>query len=133
MSTPTSTHRYHEEILRHLLELADAGALPLAESSPGSSVYEFHMRAAGWPIVISLDATVLELRAYHGRDLITTGPVSTPVTEGLVGCGPAGQAAPTREQLAPLRATVKAWKNDNARLFMKSPDVARHPDGWNNA
>jgi hypothetical protein len=129
--TTATDKPYHERIQEHLLALKEGGTLPLAESEAGSGIWRFRARAAGWPIDIDLDTTVLEVRAYHGNDLVATGRVRAPIMKALV--EPTDARAPGKDDLAPLRATVRHWKESNARIFMKSPDVARHPDGWNQA
>ena len=115
-----------------LLALKEAGALPLRQSAPDSGVFRFRLRAGGWPIDVDLDDTVLEVRAYHGNDTVATGRVREVVMNGLLE-NPGDGRQPTREELAPLRAVVSDWKKSNARIFMNSPHVARHSDGWNNA
>lgn len=129
---PAETIQYDAQIQECLLALKEAGALPLVQSSPDSGVYRFRMRAGGWPIDVDLDDTVLEIRAYHGNDTIATGRVRDVVMAGLLE-NPTEGRTPTRDELAPLRAVVSDWKQRNARIFMNSPDVARHSDGWNNA
>lgn len=126
--------QYCERLLRALLTLKSAGSLPLEQTAPGSGVWRFRTRAAGWPVVIDLDSTVFGLRAYHGNDVIATGAVSEQVLGALIEDGAKAAAAPPgREALADLRAVIADWKSANARIFMKAPDVARHPDGWNNS
>ncbi len=121
-----------QEFLQHLIELWRAGGLRLGETARGSGVHRFSFRAGGWPIVVDLDTTVLEMRAYHQRDGIATRGVPARVMRALVTEDPKGDGS-VKDALDALRGTVRRWKQDNARLYVRSPDVARHPDGWNRA
>ena len=122
-----------DRVLNALLDLKEAGSLPLAQTKPGSGVWRFTFRAAGWPISVDLDTTVCMLRAYHGNDVIATGRVSERAIDALVEGAERPAPPPDRASLDGLRAVVRDWKNSNAWIYTKSPDVARHPDGWNNS
>jgi hypothetical protein len=131
MTTDTA-NRFHVRVQECLLQLAEFGALPLIESDPDSEVFRIRFRSAGNSVDIDLDRTVLEIRVYHERDVLTTGRVREEIMDALLGTG-AGARQPTRAELAPLRQVVQDWKSRNARMYMRSPDVARHPDGRNNS
>ncbi len=136
MSTTSAGASYRERILEQLINLRAADALPLAESDGPGGIYTWGFRAAGWPIELLLDMTVLEIRVYHGRHTIATGRVNAPLMAILVGRLPVPAqlaGASEDEALAALRAIVAHWRERNPRVFMEPPRTARHPDGWNNS
>ena len=130
--------RISDSLLQQVLNLRAVGALGLKETRPGSGVFRYRTRAAGWPVNIDLDTTVLEIRAYFGDDVevIATGPVPEQIMDALVDPAasvtgsPGSDAKKAREA---IRAIVSEWRAGNPRVFMHSPRVARHPDGWNNS
>lgn len=130
----TTEPDFEHMILEGIVALWNAGELKLKETPPGSGVHRYRFRAGGWPIDVDLDTTVLGLRVYHGRDVVANGSLSEPLMMALVGEGgpPPGQGSAS-EAIARLRTAVSRWKDENARLGITSPHVARHPDGWNNA
>jgi len=135
-STPPST-RFSERLLEPLLRLRATGALEPREDAAARGAYRWSFRAAGRPVQVDLDTTVLELRAYEGRETLATGRVPERVMRVLVGqedAPPATDDGVTAgEALDALRAIVRDWRRRNARVDMEPPRTARHPDGWNNA
>ncbi len=122
------------DLARDLLALKAAGGLTLTETGPRSGVHRYAFRVGGWPIVIDIDETVLELRAYFDRDALATGRLRPEAMDALLGhtdLPSTGTSA--KEARDSLRGTVRRWLDGNARLFVKSPAVARHADNWNNA
>lgn len=127
---------FHRRLQHQLLRLRSAGALALEEVPGVRDVHRFRFRVGGHSIVIDLDSTVLELRAYRGNDTIAVGPVESDVMSTIVGRLPMPSDYPTataEEARADLRSVVSEWARKNARVHMSSPDVARHPDGWNHS
>lgn len=131
MNSATAT-RLHVRVQECLLELAGLGALPMVETDPDSDLFRMRFRCAGNTVEIDVDRTVLELRVYHERDVVTTGRMREEVLDAVLKAS-SGARQPTRAELAPLRQVIEDWKSHNARIYMRSPDVARHPDGRNNA
>ncbi len=138
-TTPVPT-RYSDRILEQLLRLRAADALPLRSGDAAQlpeRIWRFEFRAGGWPVHIDLDDTVLEVRVHHGRESIAKGRVPEGLMRVLLGSRPAptglAAGASAEESMAALRAIVGDWRRGNARVFIDSPSVARHQDGWNNA
>jgi hypothetical protein len=130
------TDPYARRILEQLLRLRAANALPLVETAPGRGIWRYVFRAAGQPVEIDLDLTVLSLRCYHARDEVAMSPVPPATMEALLGRRPvpADVAKSTEaECVAELRKTVADWREGNPRIYMKPPDTAGHPDNWNHA
>jgi hypothetical protein len=127
--------RYSDRILEQLLKLRSVHALPLRELETPAGLHRFQFRAAGWPVQVDLDETVLEMRVYTGRQTIATGRVAPEVMSAVLGRTPidAGGAVSADDCIAALREIVGDWRSRNARVHMEPPRVARHPDGWNNA
>ncbi len=128
--------RYVTRILDQLLRLRAAGALPLAESRPGSGVWRFGFRAGGRMVSVDLDATVLELRCYHDREEVAMGPVRAETMDVLIGRLPVPADAPRSgeaECLAELRRIVADWRELNPRIDIRPPVKVGHPDNWNHA
>jgi hypothetical protein len=135
MSAPTAD-KFAREIVEQLMRLREADALPLVESAPGRGVWRYAFRAAGQPVSIDLDATVLSLRCYHGRDEVAMSPVPPATVEMLLGRRPipAGRAKTTEaEAVAALRRIVAAWREGNPRIYMTPPGTVGHADNWNRA
>lgn len=127
---------FARRILEQLLRLRAAGALPLAETAPGRGVWRWSFRAAGQPVDIDLDTTVLCLRCYHWRDEVAMGPIAPETMEVLLGRRPVpadtGKATEA-ECVAELRRIVADWRAGNPRIYMQPPATAGHPDNWNGA
>ncbi len=131
---PRSINAAH--IVEQLLPLRAAGALPLVESAPGRGVWRYAFRAAGQPVTIDLDATVLTLKCYHDRDEVAMSAVAPETMDVLLGKRPvpAGVAKATEaECVARLRKIVADWRAGNARIYMRPPATVGHPDNWNHA
>lgn len=127
---------YARRLQRELLRLRKAGAFTPQEVPGVRDVFRYQFRAAGWPIVVDLDSTVLEIRAYRDNDTIAVGPVTATVMSMLLGRLPLPDDFPqtsAKDAMNDLRTVVREWAEKNARVHMSSPNVARHPDGWNNA
>jgi hypothetical protein len=127
---------YAARILDALLRLRAGGALPLAESAPGRGVWRYGFRAAGQPVTIDLDITVLCLRCYHDRDEVAMSPVPPATMDVLLGRKPVPADVPKSaeaEGVAMLRQVIADWREDNPRLYMRPPATAGHPDNWNRA
>lgn len=136
MSIDAAATPLRDRILHQLLALHQAGGLALAETGPRSGVFRFGFRAGGWPVTVDLDTTVLELRAYYAGtvEVVATGPVPERIMQRLTSPRSGGvDGAKAKAAKDELRRIVAEWKNRNARIFMRPPAVARHPDGWNNA
>lgn len=126
---------YGRRVLRGLLSLRAAGALDLKETAPGRGIWRTSFRAAGWPISIDVDASVLEVRVYHSRDEVTMGRVAGDTLDQLLGRAPvpAGTPKDAAAAWAELRAVVADWKRDNPRIFIRQPETVGHPDHHNRA
>jgi hypothetical protein len=123
-------------ILEQLLRLRAAGALPLVESAPGRGVWRYGFRAAGQPVSIDLDTTVLCVRCYHDRDEVAMGTVTPSMMDTLLGKRPVpADVAKSSEAecLAELRKIVAEWRDGNPRVYMRPPETVGHPDNWNRA
>ncbi|MCG3134007.1 MAG: hypothetical protein HMLKMBBP_01276 [Planctomycetes bacterium] len=122
-------------IVRGLLSLRAAGALELRETAPGRGIFRTGFRAAGWPVSMDVDASVLEIRVYHSRDEVAMSRVSGTVLDQILGRSPVPAGTPKDAAAAwsELRAVVADWKRDNPRLFIRPPEKAGHPDNWNRA
>src|SRR5262245_13152479 len=130
------TDPYAVRILEQLLSLRAAGALPLVESAPGRGIWRYGFRAAGQPVSIDLDTTVLCLRVYHARDEVAMGPVPEAVMDALLGRKPVPDGVPKAapaDTLAELRKIVADWREGNPRIYMTPPETVGHPDNWNRA
>lgn len=130
------TDPYAVRILEQLLGLRAANALPLVESAPGRGIWRWGFRAAGQPVSIDLDTTVLCLRVYHARDEVAMSPVPPALMDVLVGKKPVPpdvKRASEAECVAELRRTVADWRRDNPRVYMRPPETVGHPDNWNRA
>jgi hypothetical protein len=134
---PKAPHdAFARRILEQLVRLRAAGALPLAETAPGRGVWRWGFRAAGQPVSVDLDTTVLCLRVYHARDEVAMGPVDPATMDVLLGRAPvpADVAKATEaECVAALRKVVADWREGNPRIYMRPPATAGHPDNWNGA
>jgi hypothetical protein len=131
---PPST--YAARIVDQLLRLRAANALPLVESAPGRGVWRYGFRAAGQPVSIDLDTTVLCVRVYHHRDEVAMGVVTPSVMETLLGKRPVADDVPKSTEaacVAELRKIVAEWRDGNARIYMRPPATVGHPDNWNRA
>jgi hypothetical protein len=123
-------------MMEQLLRLRAAGALPLVESSPGRGIWRFGFRAAGQPVSIDLDTTVLCLRCYHARDEVAMSPVPEAVMDALLGKRPVPDDVPKTapsDAIAEMRKIVADWREGNPRIYMQPPATAGHPDNWNRA
>jgi hypothetical protein len=122
-------------ILLHLLALRENEALPLPEIAPGRGIFRYRFRAAGWPVTVDLDTSVLEMRVYHGRDEVAMTRVTERLMDELLGrAKPAKKSGLTAEQaLAALRQDIRDWKAGNPRIFVRPPVKIGHPDNWNGA
>jgi len=130
------TDPFAVRILGQLLALRAAGALPLVESAPGRGIWRFGFRAAGQPVSIDLDTTVLCLRCYHDRDEVAMGPVPEAVMDALLGKRPVPPDVPKSspaDSIAALRKAVADWREGNPRIYMQPPEKIGHPDNWNGA
>jgi hypothetical protein len=130
------TDPYAVRVLEELLKLRAAGALPLVESAPGRGIWRFGFRAAGQPVSIDLDTTVLCVRCYHARDEVAMSPVPESVMDALLGKRPVPAGVPKvapADAIAALRKVVADWREGNARVYMRPPATAGHPDNWNGA
>ena len=129
--------RFTDRILEQLLLLRAGDGVELVESRDPRGLWEHRFRAGGDVVRVILDSTVLEVRAYAGNDVVGTGRVPERVLGMLVGDVPLpddmGRGTTVEEARAALRAIVGNWRRRNARLAISSPNVARHPDGWNGA
>jgi hypothetical protein len=134
---PTAANDYERRILEQLLLLRAAGGFEPAETAPGRGVWQWTFRAGGWPVDVILDTHVLEVRVYHGRDEVAMGRVPEPAMNLLLGRVPVdtgGEKVPApAEIVAELRRIISAWKEGNARIFIRPPAVVGHPDNWNRA
>jgi len=135
LSTKTQETRYADRILEQLVKLCAASAsTPFARLESPDGIWRFTFRAGGWPVQVDIDSTVLEVRVYHGRQVIAMGRVTAPVFAALTGAEPLAKGSASADEcIAALRAIVADWRRRNARVYMEPPRVARHPDGWNNA
>jgi hypothetical protein len=127
---------FARRILEQLVRLRAANTLPLAETAPGRGVWRWGFRAAGQPVSVDLDTTVLCLRVYHARDEVAMGPVDVATMDVLMGKrpAPAGVAKATEaECVAELRRIVADWRLGNPRIYMQPPATAGHPDNWTGA
>jgi hypothetical protein len=134
--SPVPTDPYAVRILEQLLRLRAAGALPLVESAPGRGIWRYGFRAAGQPVSIDLDTTVLCLRVYHARDEVAMGPVPEAVMDALLGRKPVPAdvpKTPPADTLEELRRVVADWRDGNPRIYMQPPETVGHPDNWNGA
>jgi hypothetical protein len=132
----TPRDRFAVRILDQLVRLRAVGALPLTETAPASGVWRYRFRAAGQPVSIDLDTTVVEMRCYHDRDEIAMGPLSAELLDMLLGKRPTPpDAAGTAEAevLAEMRRIVADWREGNPRIYMRPPAKVGHPDNWNGA
>jgi hypothetical protein len=117
-----------------LLALRAAGAFDPRETAPGSGVWRWAFRAAGWPVTVDLDGGVLCLRMVHDRDEVAMGRVPGKVMDALLGAAPPPPCSATAEEaMSALRALVSDWKEGNARLGIVPPVKVGHPDNWNRA
>lgn len=127
---------FARRILETLLRLRAANALPLVETAPGRGIWRWGFRAAGQPVSVDLDLTVLCLRVYHARDEVAMSPVDVATMETLLGRRPvpAGVAKATEaESIVEMRRIVADWREGNPRIYMQPPATAGHPDNWNAA
>ena len=127
---------FARRIVEQLLRLRAGNALPLVETAPGRAIWRWGFRAAGQPVSVDLDMTVLCLRVYHARDEVAMSPVDVATMEVLTGKRPvpAGVAKATEaECVAELRKIVADWRAGNPRIYMQPPATAGHPDNWNGA
>ena len=133
----TAENDYPRRILDQLMLLRAANAFTPTETAPGCAVWRWRFRAGGWPLDIDLDAVVLAVRVYHGRDEVAMAPVPEKVMHILLGREPPphpGETIPSPEAiLAELRRIVAHWKANNARIFIQPPMKVGHPDAWNKA
>ena len=123
-------------IIEELLRLRAVGALLLRETAPGRGVWCYRFRAAGQPVDVDLDATVLSLRCYHARDEVAMCPVPPATMDALLGRRevPADVEKSTEAQCVEnLRKIVAEWREGNPRIYMRPPATAGHPDNWNGA
>jgi hypothetical protein len=127
---------FARRILEQLVRLRAAGALPLVETAPGRGVWRWGFRAAGQPVSVDLDATVLCLRVYHARDEVAMSPVDVATMDVLLGKAPVPAdvtKATEAECVAELRKVVADWREGNPRIYMQPPATVGHPDNWNDA
>lgn len=134
---PRSTQdRFGRALLAQLLRLRAGNALPLAETKPGRGIWRWGLRVGGQRVEIDLDATVREMRCYHDRDEIAMSPLSPETMDVLLGRRPvpAGIEKGDESEIAgEIRKIVAEWRDGNARLYMRPPAKAGHPDNWNHA
>lgn len=134
--TKIPTDPFALRIFEQLLRLRASNALPLVESAPGRGIWRFGFRAAGQPVSIDLDTTVLCIRVYHQRDEVAMSSVPPGLMDVLLGKKPVPaeiSKATEAECIAELRKIVADWRLDNPRIYMRAPATAGHPDNWNGA
>ncbi len=128
---------YAERILEQLLRLRALDAVKFEESGDPEGLHRHRFRSGGWQCEIDVDMTVLELRAYQGNDVVATARIPENIANMLIGKKPVPREVATgasaSEACAALRAVIGDWRSKNARVRISSPNVARHPDGWNNS
>jgi hypothetical protein len=130
----TPAKEYTARTIEALLALRAHGAFRPAETAPGRGVHRWEFRAGGWPVSVDLDANVLSIRVYLGREEITMGRVPGAAMDALLGRAPPPKPLCGEEQaLEALREVVAEWRDMNPRLFMSPPSKVGHPDNWNGA